>query len=397
MHLLQKIESVQKQLETQGIDGWLLYDFQRSNPLAHEFLEIPLDRHMTRRFFYWIPAKGAPVQILHEIETYSLKHLPGEKRIYLRWQTLEKTLKDLLQPYKVIAMEYSHNCAVPYVSKVDAGTMELVKSCNVEVVSSALFLLTYTCVLNECQVRNLQTAAQVLEIASAKAWDSIRQALKDGRKITDCDVQKIISGVFEQNDCISDSPPFCAVNAYSADPHFAPDPQKPIPIKKGDFVLIDLWCKSKAPNAIYADTTQVGIAAKEPSAKQREVFSIVRKAQKTATEFVIQRMAEGKELKGYEVDEVCRKVIEDAGYGKYFIHRTGHNITGDLHGPGTNFDSLETYDDRPVLKGTCTSCEPGIYLPGEFGVRLEYDLFVDHSGKVHIICPQQDDYFYLSE
>jgi len=396
MRASEKIAHVQKLLAAHHVDGWLLYDFQKNNPLALEFLEIPLQRNLTRRFFYWIPAKGVPVKIVHRIEQQALEPFPGDKQVYLRWQELEKALKDLLVSLKVIAMEYSERCAVPYISKVDAGTMDLVKSFGVQVISSAPFLQEYSSVIDDKQIYSLKEAAEVIEMALEKAWSAIRQALKEEQVITDCDVQKIILEVFERHDCIANAPPHCAINADSADPHFTPNPKKPVKIKLGDFVLIDLWCKKKAPGAIYADVTRVGIAAKKPTPKQEEIFSIVRKAQKAATEFIRQKMARGDNVKGYEVDQACRKVIIEAGYGDYFIHRTGHNISTDVHGPGTHFDSLETNDDRPVLKGTCTSCEPGIYLPGEFGVRLENDLLIDREGKAHVIGGEQDDYVFLA-
>ncbi len=391
MLIKDKIGDVQKHLQKHKIDGWLLYDFQGSNPLARDFLEVPSERHLTRRYFYWIPAQGEPVRIVHEIESNSLEHLPGEKRIYLRWQMLEKILRDLLGTSRVVAMEYSKNCSVPYLSKVDAGTVELVRSCGVDVVSSAPFLQYYSCILDSGQVQSLKDAANVLELAVTVTWDAIRNALKTDQKITDCGVVKLIMKIFKEHDCITNAPPHCAVNADSADPHFSPNESKPVAIHAGDFVLIDLWCKKRTSGAIYADITRVAIAAKEPSCKVQEVFSIVRKAQKAATEFIQQCFAEDKEVKGCEVDEVSRNVIINAGYGDYFTHRTGHNIMTDLHGPGTHLDSLETYDDRPLLRGTCCSCEPGIYLPGEFGVRLENDLYIDMNGKVHVYGGVQDE------
>ncbi|MBS3904678.1 MAG: aminopeptidase P family protein [Simkania sp.] len=397
MGINEKVMGVQGRLQKLNIDGWLLYDFQGNNSLARQFLEIPPAKHLTRRFFYWIPSRGEPVQVVHEIEPQALEHLPGEKRVYLRWQTLEAILQELLKSSCIVAMEYSRRCAVPYVSKIDAGTVELVKECGVEVVSSDAILQYYNCVLSEHQVQSVKDAAEVIEVALQSAWGAIRVALQSGAVITDCDVQKLILKVFEEHDCLTDSPPHCAINEDSADPHFSPDSSKPVPIRFGDFILIDLWCKKKVFGAVYADVTRVGVAATEPSKKIQEVFSIVRQAQKTATEFICRRFAENKEVKGFEVDEVCRKVIADAGYGKFFTHRTGHNICTDLHGPGTHLDSLETYDDRPLLKGTCCSCEPGIYLPREFGVRLENDVYIDKNGEVHIFGGEQEEVKTLVE
>ena len=257
-----KLGEVQEQLQKSGIDGWLLYDFKMNNPLAWDFLELPKDRHTTRRFFYWIPAKGQPIRLVHEIELHTLDHLPGEKKVYFRWQTLEETLKEILKGSKKIAMEYSPKCSVPYVSKVDAGTVELVQGCGVKVVSSAPFLLKAT-LLSASQVQSLKDAAVVIEEALDASWNAIKEALVKGKPITDCDVQKLILSIFEKHGCITDSPPHCAINADSADPHFAPDKSRPVTIKKGDFILIDLWCKKNNPEAVFADVAGSGAQARE--------------------------------------------------------------------------------------------------------------------------------------
>ncbi len=385
-----KIRDVQGRLAQHEIDGWLLYDFQKSNDLAYQFLEIPPEKHLTRRFFYWIPAHGQPVQIVHEIESHALDHLPGEKRVYLKWQTLESLLQEVLKSSRVVAMEYSPRCSVPYISKVDAGTFELVRQCDVEVVSSAPFLQVYTSVLNPSQRNSLEEAAQVLEQAVDGVWCWIAKKLSTGEKIVEYDVQQWILDFFEQADCMTGAPPHCAVNAHSADPHFSAKKEGGQSIEKGDFILIDLWCKKKMPGAIYADVTKVAIASSAPTQKQQQIFSIVREAQKVATDFIRHRFEQQQVVKGFEVDEVCRQVIQEAGYGDFYPHRTGHNIGTDLHGAGTHLDSLETFDDRPILPGTCFSIEPGIYLPGEFGLRLEYNVYVTLDGQIEIFGGKQD-------
>jgi Xaa-Pro dipeptidase len=389
------MEEIQKQLLSSGIDGWLLYDFRGNNPLCWDFLKIPKQMHTTRRFMYWIPARDKPVRIVHEIEQHVLDHLPGEKKVYLRLQTFSEILKEILRGCAKVAMEYSPMCAIPYVSKVDAGTLELVQSFHVKVVSSAPYLLQST-ILTDSSVKSLREAAVVIEKALDAAWDAIKVALQEGKRITDCDVQKLLLDFFEKNDCTTDAAPHCAINKDSADPHFAPNPEHPVPIKKGDFILIDLWCKKKRADAVYADVTRLGITASEPTKKQKEVFDLVRRAQREATEFLRKGLREKRVVKGYEVDMAARQVIEEGGYGKYFTHRLGHNITTEVHGPGTHLDSLETYDDRPLLKGVLVSCEPGIYLPGEFGARLEYDLYIDHAGEVHILGGEQDTFILLA-
>lgn len=390
MFPIERIGEVQKHLTANNIDGWLVFDFQKRNELAWDFLAIPEDKHLTRRFFYWIPKVGEPVKVVHEIESGALDHLPGNKQIYLRWQTLEELLQKLLQDAKTVAMEYSPFGAVPYISRVDGGTIDLVRKCGPKIVSSAPFLQYYTSVLNQRQTETLFEAGALLEKVAEGVWSWIAQCLKRDQPVTDFEVVQWIANEFAVEGFITDSLPHCAINADSADPHFSPTREKARRILRDDFILIDLWCKKKQPHAVYGDITRVGVASDKPTMRQQEIFNIVRKAQKTATEFIQGRFAKKEMVKGYEVDEVCRKVIADAGYGQYFTHRTGHNITSELHGPGTHLDSLETNDDRPILAGTCSSCEPGIYLPGEFGLRLEYDLYITPEGDVRIVGGVQD-------
>jgi Xaa-Pro dipeptidase len=379
-----RIKDVQKQLAKEKIDGWLLYDFHGINTLAREFLKIDPELMVTRRFFYWIPSDGEPVKILHTIEPHILSHLPGKTKIYLKWQEIEAQLGEILKEAKTIAMEYSPKNAIPYLSKVDAGIVDLVRSLHVEVVSSASFLQNYTCVLDEEQLKSHLEAAEFLDKLASQTWEKISQALRSDTKINEYQVRMFIAEQMQTHDFMTEALPICAVNAHSADPHFEPPKEGSSEIKRGDLVLIDLWCKKKHPRAVYADITRVAIADSLPTDKQLEVFSIVRVAQKSATDYVVSRYAKGESLKGYEVDQVCRKVIEDKGYGRYFTHRTGHNIYTKDHGPGAHIDSLETLDLRELIPHTCFSIEPGIYLPGEFGIRLEYDIYLGDDRKAHV-------------
>lgn len=384
MELQEKIRDAQGRLSEQGLSGWLLYDFHHSNDLAWEFLAIPEKRHLTRRFFYWIPAQGEPVRIVHQIESGALDHLPGAKRLYLKWQTLDALLGEVLKGAKRVAMEYSPFGAIPYVSKVDGGIIDLVRAHQVEVVSSASLLQYYTSVWDERKWASHLAAAETLDRTVAGAWRLIGEALKKNAPITEYDVQQWILSEFDRLGYVAEGEPNCSVNAHSADPHYAPQKGSSARIKKGDFILIDLWCKQKGEGAVYADITRVGVAAEEPHPKQKEIFDLVRQARDAATDFIRGRLERGEEVKGFEADLVCRQVIADAGYGDFFIHRTGHNIDMQLHGPGAHLDSLETMDERPLIRRICFSIEPGIYLPGEFGVRLEYDVYISEEGKVHI-------------
>lgn len=386
-----KIAHVQQLLKEAKIDGWLLYDFHKRNPLAITFLEIPHEQHLTRRFYYWIPAQGQPIKIVHKIESHVLDKWPGEKMVYLEWELLDKCVADVLKGSKTVAMEFSPYNAIPYVSLVDAGVVDLVRKQGVEVVSSSGFSQYFTCVWDEFQYKSHCKAAEVLEISVESAWQYIQTSLSSGKCITEYDVQQKILEQFALHGCISDGDPICAVNAHSSDPHYAPAKLGCSKIQKGDFVLIDLWCKQNHPRAVYADITRVAVADTKPSKRQNEIFSIVRQAQKAATEFVRDRFRANHKVFGFEVDDVCRKVIQKAGYGEYFTHRTGHNIHVDAHGPGTHMDNLETKDTRPILAGTCFSIEPGIYLPEEFGVRLEYDVYVSQERVIQVTGGVQDE------
>lgn len=385
----QKIADTQVELKKNQIDGWLFYDFRRSNDLACQFLNIPNEVLLTRRFFYWIPAQGEPIKIVSSIED-PLKHLPGQTKKFKSWQQLDEVLKEILQNSKRIAMEYSPRNAIPYISKVDAGTIELIREFGVEVVSSSDLLQKYTSVLTEKQLEMHLIAADVLDKTANKTWSWIFENIKKSKRIDEYQVQQFILNEIKSQKCITQDLPICAVNANSADPHFSPDKFNSSEIKAGDFILIDLWCKLDEKEAVYADITRVGVAAERPTSKQQEIFSIVRQAQQAATELVKQRYGQGKPLQGWEVDQAARDVIESAGYGDFFVHRTGHNIGTSDHGNGAHMDNFETQDLRYLLPQTCFSIEPGIYLPGEFGVRLEYDVYLGKESEVLVTGGIQD-------
>lgn len=389
---MSKIREAQKHLKELGFDGWLLFDFARCNELMYQFLELP-QRVFRRRFFYWIPESGVPVKIVHAIEPNVLDHWEGEKRVYSSWVQLQKELGHVLKGRKKIAMEYSRE--IVYVSRVDAGTADWVRSFGVDVVSSAPFLPYFTAVLSPLQQKSLFQAGKMLDFIVQETWEWIASQLKKNAAITEYDVQKKIMTDFKKRNLFTDTAPHVSVNANTADPHYFVDEKTALPVRNGDFILIDMWAKENHPDAIYADITRVGIAANVPSPKQQEVFSIVHKAQKAATDFVAKTFQEGRAPLGFEIDDVARRVIIDAGYGPYFTHRTGHNIGLELHGSGAHLDNLETHDIRPILPETCFSVEPGIYLEGEFGIRLEYDVFVDKRGLITIVGGKQDAIFCL--
>jgi len=387
---MKKVQQVQQYLKDGHLDGWLLYDFHGSNPLARYFLEISSHQMTTRRFFYWIPVKGEPIKIVHVVESQVLDHFPGEKRTFLSWQSLEREVGGALKGAKKIAMEYSPRNAIPYVSCVDGGTIDFVRSFGVEVMSSADFLSSFTAVLSKEQGESHIRAAKACDQIVGEAWKWIQYQLAQGDPLTEYAVQQKILTEFKKAHLMTDHPPIVGVNAHSADPHYEPLSETSAALKKGDFILIDLWAKEKQEGAVFGDITRVGVAASRPTDLQQEIFQIVRKAQKKGVELVKSRFAHKKRLEGWEVDDAVRQVIREAGYGEFFIHKTGHSIETAVHGSGAHMDNLEMHDVRPLLPGTCFSVEPGIYLPGKFGVRLEHDIYIHKEGNVEITGGEQD-------
>lgn len=371
-----ELKTVQKMLKEENVAGWLLYDFKRSNPLACQFLEIKDHALLTRRFFYWIPVEGEPLKIVNAIEDLVLDHLPGKKVTYSTYQDLKNTLQKFL-PKKRIVMEYSHE--IPAVSKVDGGTIDLIRSCGAEVLSSGNLLQHFTAVLDEWQLQTHLKAAHFLDQTAKKTFEWIKGHFGT---ISEYDVQQLILQEFKQYGFVTADAPICAINHNSANPHYCPSKESSLKIKENDFILLDLWCKQDHPRAVYADITRV--AAHKPTEKQQQIFNIVREAQKRATHFVEESFVKKTPIMGYQVDQVCRHVIEEAGFGNYFIHRTGHNIGINDHGDGAHIDNYETKDCRFLLPMTCFSIEPGIYLPNEFGIRLEYDIFIHKDLRIEV-------------
>ena len=284
-------------------------------------------------------------------------------------------------------MEYSPNCNIPTLAKVDAGMIDWIRSMGPRVVSSGDFLQELLCVWSPEQLQLHREAGKVLDRVAGDTWGWIGDKLRKNQSITEYDVQQFILKEIERAGCVMEGEPICGVNEHSAMPHYAPQKSGSKTIHKGDWILIDLWCKKKVPHAVYGDISRVAFAGEKPTEKQLEVFQVVYEAQKGAMEWVAARA--GKEMRGFEVDHVARGVIEKAGYGEFFTHRTGHNIHEEDHGPGANIDGFETHDDRLLTTGTCFSIEPGIYLPGEFGVRLEYDVYL-HPNKIEVNGGIQD-------
>ena len=377
------LNAIQSSLRDLKLDAWLLYDFRGSNPLARRVLGLDEKAINSRRFFYLIPAQGVPRKLLHRIETFVLDTLPGEKVVYLRWQELENGIKELVSPFKRVAMEYSPKNAIPYVSHVDAGTIEMVKATGVEVVSSGDLITVFEATWDDAQCQMHLEADQHTQAGYDIAWGLIAERVRAKKTVREVDVQKAIMDHFARQKMTTYHPPIVGVGPHSGDPHYEPVPLKDSEIKEGDFVLVDLWAKMDKPRAVYSDLTRVGFVGKHVPERYKEIFDIVAAARDAAIERVKEAFAEKRDLRGWEVDDAAREVIKKAGYGDAFVHRTGHSIGQETHGNGANMDNLETHDERRVLQRTCFSIEPGIYLP-EFGVRSEVNVYIDGDGEVHV-------------
>ncbi|MDE0325351.1 MAG: M24 family metallopeptidase [Candidatus Poribacteria bacterium] len=374
-----KITEIQDELATLGLDAWLLYDFRGINPIAQNVAGLT-GINITRRWFCLIPKQGEPRWLVHRIETSNFVDVPGQVALYAGWEELNGAIQTLLADVKTVAMEYSPNAEIPYISRVDAGTLEWIRSFGIEVQTSAELAQRIEARLNEAQAEGHQASAHLVLQAKDYAFAWIGSQLRDGKTITEYNVQQEILGQFEAMDLVTDHPPIVAANAKSSDPHYAPSETDTQKIKAGDFILIDLWAKQKALDAVFADTTWVAYAGKTVPARYVEIFDIVKEARDRAVRFIREKWAVDEPIYGYEVDDCVRGYITEKGYGEFFIHRTGHNIGTVIHGNGANLDNLETRDARALISGVCFSIEPGIYL-SDFGVRTEIDVFLAGPGK----------------
>jgi Xaa-Pro dipeptidase len=377
------VPEIQAALQEFGLDGWLIGEFRSSNLLARRVLGFADGDTKSRRWFYFIPAQGKPHKLVHRIETGALDRLPGERSVYLRWQELEAGLEQLIGGARRIAMEYSPRNSNPYVARVDAGTIELVRSFGVEIVSSGDLIQRFEATWDDEQWTMHLAAAEQTNAAFDVAWRLIADRVRTAGSVLETEVQQAILDHFQAHGLVTYSPPIVGANAHSGDPHFETCTETDVAIREGDFVLVDLWAKLDRPRAVYSDLTRVGYVGRDVPERYQSIFQIVAAARDAAISTVREAFAAGRPLPGWQVDQACRDVIEAAGYGDYFIHRTGHSIGQEVHGNGANMDNLETHEERLVMPRTCFSVEPGIYLP-EFGVRSEVDVFVDAAGKVHV-------------
>jgi Xaa-Pro aminopeptidase len=377
-----QITAIQALLAERKIDGWLFCDFRRSNAIAYEALGLHT-QIVTRRWYYFVPSAGEPRKLVSALERGALDSLPGERLVYRTWQERESLLGRLVAGAHTVAMEYSPRGAIPYVARVDAGTVDFVRSLGKEVVTSADLVQFTVAPWSPEKLQSHLTASAALMQAKDHAFSYIGEQLRAGNNPTDYAVQQLMWRDYHESGIIADDPPIVATNAHASDPHYLPAADRATPIREGDVVLIDFWAKLDRPDAVYADHTWMAFAGREVPDRPAEIFGYVAAARDAAIDLVRRSTAAGTQLHGYEVDDAARAVIEQAGYGDYFIHRTGHSIGYEVHGDGANMDNFETRDERLVLPRTCFSIEPGIYLP-EFGVRSEVNVYVGGDGTITV-------------
>ncbi len=370
------IADIQRALQQDRLDGWLLYDFHGSNPIATKLAGLDGAQKMaTRRWFYLVPAEGSPRGLVHSIERHNLDGLPGDKRAYAGREQLADGLRDLLRGLSRVAMEYSPGNAIPYVSRVDAGTVEAVRELGVEVVSSGDLVQRFEAVWSAAALATHRAASERLYRVKDRAFDLVRSGLAAGRPLDEYQVQQAMLGWFADEGLISDDAPCVSAAEHAGDPHYQPTAASHRPIRAGEVLLLDLWGKLPDPGAVFADITWMGFTGASVPAPVAAVFAAARDGRDAAIALVQTAAGSGRELRGFEVDRAARDVIDRAGYGAQFIHRTGHSLGEHVHGNGVHMDDYETHDARRILPGTGFTIEPGIYL-AEFGVRTEINMFV---------------------
>jgi Xaa-Pro aminopeptidase len=383
-----QLDAIQSALREARLDGWLFYDHHNRDPLAYRILGLPENGHVTRRWYYFIPASGEPKKLVHRIESGRLDALPGAKRAYSSWQELERELAAMLEGATTIAMQYSPRNAIMYVSMVDAGTVEVLREMGKQIVSSADLVSAFEAVLTEAQIATHFAAQVKLDEVLTAGWKRMGELARTGGT-DEFTIVSYMKNALEQAGMVTEHGPNVSCGANSADSHYEPTAASSKPIRKGDFVLIDIWAKlANRPDAVWYDITWTGVVDREPTEREQLIFTTVRNARDAAIATVEQAFATGEKIVGWQADDAAREVIRGAGFGEWFTHRTGHNIATELHGPGAHLDNLETHDERLILPHTCFSVEPGLYFPGEFGVRSEVNMMT-YPGKAVVTGPRQ--------
>jgi len=386
------IQEIQKALREFEIDGWLFCDFRNRDSIAQKILELDTTHLATRRWFYFVPANGDPVKLANRIEPNKLDKLPGRKRLFQPWEELHTELADILKDSKKVAMNYSPMNAIPYVAMTDAGTVELVRSCGVEVVSSADLVSLFESYLDENDKQSHIEASVLMQKVKDETFEEVGNRIRAGKNPTEYEIQQFMHSKFSENGLFWDHGPIVGVNEHAADPHFEPTPENSHYIKAGDLLLLDLFARKNEVNSIWYDITWMAYIGNEIPERIQSIWDVLKAARDAAFKLVFDRFSNDIPIQGWEVDKAARDVINNAGFGQYFIHRTGHNISNQLHGNGAHMDNFETKDERYIIKGSCFSIEPGIYMTEEkIGFRTEIDVFVDNTGKVEVFGDIQQD------
>lgn len=388
-----QLDAIQAALRDQGADAWLFYDHHHRDPIAYRILGLPESAHVTRRWYYLIPADGEPRKLVHRIEAGRLDTLPGSKGVYSSWQELDAGLSALVAPYDRIAMQYSPRNAIMYVSLVDAGTVEALRALGKTIVSSADLVSRFEAVLSEEQVASHYEAQDALDEILAEGFREIGRRVRpmfgEEARVTEYDMVAWFQEAMRRADLVWENGPNVSVNENSADSHYEPEAASAKPIHVGDFLLVDIWARKNRPGTCYYDITWTGVVGREPSGREHTVFEIVKAARDASVRAVADAFEQNKPIAGWQADDASRAVINQAGYGEFFTHRTGHNIGNILHGNGANLDNLETHDERLILPNTCFSVEPGIYLDA-FGIRSELNVIATQGKAAPTGRVQQD-------
>jgi Xaa-Pro dipeptidase len=389
--MMGRIDNIAQALADAGLDGWLFYDFRLSDLLAYRVLGLPEQGLTTRRWFYFIAANGTTGALVSAVEAHRLDALPASQRlVYRSEKQMLDGLASILQDRRRIAMNYSPHCAIPYVSRVDGGTIELVRSLGVEIVSAADLIQTFEAALTPAQLASHRRAAAALRDVVHESFAEIARRVHRRLTCTEYLIQRFVLERIQARGMRTDEAPIVAVNVNAANPHFSTGEKNDTAIQSGDLVLLDLFAKEAAPDSIYGDLTWMGFVGDEVPAEYARVFQIVAHARDAAVQLVQTRIADGLTVTGAEADQASRCMIEQEGYAEQFVHRTGHSIGREVHGTGANLDSLETRDHRALIEHTCFSVEPGIYLPGRFGIRSELDMTIENARAEISGAPAQE-------
>jgi Xaa-Pro dipeptidase len=384
-----RLEEIARALGDAALDGWVFYDFRHSDPLAYRILGLGREGITTRRWFCYVPARGAARALVSAVEAERLAELEVETVVYRSADQMLAALGDFLSGARRVAMNYSPQCAIPYVARVDAGTVEMVRALGVEVVSAADLIQRFEARLEAAQLESHRRAAAIVRRVVDETFAEIARTISADAPVSEYSAQQFVLARFAAHGLVADDPPIVAVNANAARPHFEPSRAADTPIRRGDLVLLDLWAKESGAAAIYADLTWMAYAGARVPEEYARVFAIVAEARDAAVDFIRARVSAGAAVRGEEADRVARGVIERAGFAEQFVHRTGHSIGREVHGTGANLDSLETHDHRTLIDRTCFSVEPGIYLPGRFGVRSELDMTIEDGRAEVSAAPAQ--------